>query len=314
MKISTEMEDTSSIHQKEQPVGRWSLEDLLGPNGPPEATESFLQPLDPHDVKALRATCKSIRSNRLLARVEADPFHRHLLQGFCHWDNRRTPDHQFGRPEYPPVICMNSHRDGRYVALCQRHPSDQPFPFCDYHQDLQFPVFMYPKLSVLFGVCESCEETLWATKHAKEWCQCEEKIERAMREKYGCADCAVYSAAKLKAISNGVNCEECFPPFADWCHADFALNGGEFGLREKEYPSEPCVVRHQPLTEERNKSCQGCKCFLSNDGYLALCRQAKNIDFWKPRTWTPIMNGMFFWCGMEGCGKLLGDSGSLGAW
>ena len=281
------------------------LEELLGPNGPTEATESVLQPLDPHDVKALRATCKAIRSNRLLTRVEADPFHRRLLQGFCYWDNRRAPERS---PEDPPVLCMKSHKDEEPIYLCETHPVDLPFPVCFEHSDESWPEFRDTHISILFGHCEGCEKMLWDTKASgQQRCQCGEWIDRNVYDKLRCGACAMYSTAKMVAISNGRKCEECFPPFVVWYQADSSLDCQEYKIWENNYPSGPCVEKHQPLTAERNKSCQVCKCLLSKDRYLTLCEDKENTKFFKLACWRPSMTNNFLWCGVEGCGKLLND-------
>ena len=213
-----------------------------------------------------------------------------------------------GRPEDPPSFCMKSHRHVERIALCERHPVDQPFPICEGHRDRFFPEVMAPEIAILFGVCESCEKILRDTNASEQQrCQCWKEAVRLCFDSRRCPDCARYSAGKIKAISTGIKCEECFPPFADWYHADFTLSHTEYKLWEEKYLSGPCSKRHQPLTEERNKSCQVCKCLLPKERHLALCRRVEGTGFWSLGIWHPIMDKMFLWCGMEGCGKLLNN-------
>ena len=302
------------------------LEALLGPNGPIEATEALLEVFDRMDVKALRASCKTIRSNLTLERVEADPFYRNLLLGFC----RCTRD-EFFRPRNSKApyrgACMRSHRDADHIDLCQTHPADQPFPICRIHEKGMGLFYdIWDKIPSLFGVCEACETSLRDRIQQEpqellelERCNCEEQLYSYCGKTRMCHHCHLYLAWKQMALHEGFRCEKCFPS-QDECTAielDRIKRGqrGEYWL--KTYPDEPCPGRHEEPYEVRNGSCQICKSRLSQDRLGFLQREQDpadddGFDWYSRFPWVVHRNpGMFYWCGLAGCGKLLNIPGNV---
>ena len=321
------------------------LEILLGVNCPPGAPEAVLQVLAPHDVTNLRQTCKAISQNPVLKKVDSNPFHQDLLQGFCRM------------PVPPPLgylatvantTCFRSHHNRREaVKACATHPGDKAFPICSHHihnQKIRSAEKIYGE--ILFGLCEDCDaklrsgspkrsndsdvdleklkEDIYFQSYTVELgpCECATDLIPRVYPPWRCCECAEYHELRVNELAHGRRCEECFPSLEKF----LASKCEECGIGPsiwQRYPTDTCDSLHNRPILDGNNACRLCSARLS------VWRKAELLEgIWPARmrdyeamrngrvkgggdgaelTWRTLPVDRFLFCARPGCGGIVRD-------